>query len=38
VMQEGAFFEGNLKMGAASETTEEPESAVATPGAARARR
>jgi cytoskeletal protein CcmA (bactofilin family) len=38
VMQEGAFFEGNLKMGATSETPEEPESTASAPGAARARR
>jgi cytoskeletal protein CcmA (bactofilin family) len=40
VMQEGAFFEGNLKMGASVETTttDESQSNASAPGAARARR
>jgi cytoskeletal protein CcmA (bactofilin family) len=41
VMQEGAFFEGNLKMGASSEEpkdSKDAEAATAAPGAARSRR
>jgi cytoskeletal protein CcmA (bactofilin family) len=38
VMQEGAFFEGNLKMGTGGEATVSTEAEAAAPGAARARR
>ncbi|MFN0074370.1 MAG: polymer-forming cytoskeletal protein [Chloroflexota bacterium] len=38
VMQEGAFFEGNLKMGSAAAATDEAVPATTAPGAARTRR
>jgi cytoskeletal protein CcmA (bactofilin family) len=38
VMQEGAFFEGNLKMGPVSEQPQEGEADKTAPGAARSRR
>jgi cytoskeletal protein CcmA (bactofilin family) len=38
VMQEGAFFEGNLKMGTGGEATVSSESEASAPGAARGRR